>query len=460
MSCSSRLCAISLLAPLAAAAQLAPPTNTPLGLPKALVFPNYDNVLVGKKQALESGAYIARTSDPSANFYNPAGLVQPEKAALDASSAGYAYTKLTSKLSGESISSSKFDDLPGYIGAVSPMPFTDARNVRIGFCITRAASWSPGPIDQTFAAPSIGFDRVDYASNANFDTKIYRIAGAWAPVDDRSIRLGLSTSLAQTTYSNVVTVSGALPSGGQPSQFMETIRATGTDTSLIFTLGAQWDVTPSVTLGAIFRTPGLELWNSSLVTSESANVAANSSSAEYFRDDKGTFRYKLPLEAGIGVAYRFGIFELEVDLRYHDAVPQYDFYRSNVPFQLLTTSASGPNVVTTAPPPLVTYTTRRVLNGAIGGRARIGKIANAHLGFNTAFSPVSDSQTSPLRSADLYTFTGGVDFQYGKFGFSLGAGYQFGTSASQTSIVGGTTIGQAEITIQTVSLFYAFSYEF
>jgi hypothetical protein len=233
---------------------------------------------------------------------------------------------------------------------------------------------------------------------------------------------------------------------------METIRATGTDTSVIFTLGLQWDVASGVTLGAIFRSPGFHLGDNSVVTSESANVAANTSSAEYFRDDAGTFRYKLPLEAGLGAAYQFGIFELEADLRYHDAVPQYDLYRSDVPFQVLTTSSSGPNVVTTAPPPRVQYAAKRVLNGAVGGRAHIGTVATAHLGFNTAFSPVADSRSSPLRAADLYTFTGGVDFQLGKFGFSLGGGYQFGSSASETSILGGTTVGQSEIGLQTISI--------
>jgi len=36
-------------------------------------------VHLGKDQALEGGAYIARTGDASANFYNPAGLVQSER---------------------------------------------------------------------------------------------------------------------------------------------------------------------------------------------------------------------------------------------------------------------------------------------------------------------------------------------------------------------------------------------
>ncbi|HET9598191.1 MAG TPA: hypothetical protein VFP65_21570 [Anaeromyxobacteraceae bacterium] len=452
--------AIVLLAPVFAAAQLAPVTNTPLPLPKALVFPNYDAVVVGKEQALEGGAYIARASDASANFYNPAGLVQSEKTALSASSAGYVYTKLTSTLSGESISSTKIDSVPGYIGAVTEMPFSDARNVRFGLSITRAVNWSPGPIDQRFDATALGFDRVNYSTAASFQTQVYQVAAAWAPVEDHSIRLGLGVGLAQTSYNSNTTVSGALTSEGQPSQFMQTIRSNGTDSALLFTVGAQWDVARGVTVGMYFRPPGLELWNSSLVTTESANIGATSSSGEYFRDEGGIFRYKLPLEAGIGAAYSFGVFELEGDLRYHEAVAQYTLYQSNVPFQVLTASSNAPNTITTASPPLVKYAAKRVFNVALGGRARIGHIATAHAGFNTAMSPVGDPDNSPLRASDLFGFTGGVDFQFKNLGFSLGAGYQFGKTAAQTSILGNTTIGQAEISLQSISVFYAISYEF
>jgi len=43
-------------------------------------------------------------------------------------------------------------------------------------------------------------------------------------------------------------------------------------------MGAQWDLAPSVTLGLIFRPPGIELWNTSLVTSESSNLGASTGS--------------------------------------------------------------------------------------------------------------------------------------------------------------------------------------
>lgn len=457
---SSKVSVLLVLAPLAAAAQIAPITNTPVPLSKALVFPNYDNVLVGKDEALEGGAYIARAGDSSANFYNPAGLVQSRGASLNASSAGYVYTELTSKLSGTSISSSKLDSVPGYIGSVSPMPFFDTRNLRVGLSITRAVSWSPGGIDQTFDASSLGFGRLNYSTSANFDSQLYQAAAGFSPVLDRSLRLGLGVGLAQTSYSNNNTVSGTQTGPGGPTQFLETIRAGGTDNALVFTFGAQWDVIGGLTVGAIFRPPGLELWNSSLVTAESSNIGATGSTAQYYRDDVGTFRYKLPLMAGIGAAYRFRVFEVEADLRYHNGVSQYDFYHGKVPYQLLTTSAGSGNTITTTPPPLVRYSAKRVFNGAIGGKAHVGGRTTVHLGFNTALSPVADAATSPLREADLYAFSGGVDFQFSHFGASVGAGYQFGNSPGQSSSTGNLTILQSEIRVRSLSVFYAISYDF
>jgi hypothetical protein len=456
----SKLSLLPVLAPLAAAAQIAPITNTPVPLSKALVFPNYDNVLIGKDQGLEGGAYIARAGDSSANFYNPAGLVQSFGASLNASSAGYVYTELTSKLSGASISSSKLDNLPGYIGSVSAMPFVNTRNLRVGLSITRAVSWAPGGIDQSFDASSLGLGRLNYSSSANFQTQLYQAAAGFSPVLDRSLRLGLGVALAQTSYSNNNTVSGTQDSPGQPAQFLETIRASGTDSALLFTFGAQWDIIGGLTVGAILQPPGIELWNSALVTSESSTVGATGSTAQYYRDATGTFRYKLPLTAGIGVAYRFGLFELEADLRYHHPVSQYEFYRGKVPYQTLTPAADSSTTVTTSPPPVVRYAAKRVFNGAIGGKARIGDHSTVHLGFNTALSPVADAATSPLREADLYGFSGGIDFQMTHFGASLGAGYQLGTSPGQTAAPGNVTVLQSEIQLRSFSVSYAVSYDF
>src|SRR5215813_11468455 len=233
-----RLAAVLLWTPAIAAAQ-----SLPIPIPKALIFPNYDNVLVGKDQALEGGAYIARADDASANFYNPAGLVVSEKTSLNASSTGYVWTRLSSQALDTSISSTKLDELPGYFGVVIAPPFGDVRNLRLGLAITRGVAWTPGAIDQSTNAPDFAsINRLTYSTDASFKTINYKIAAAWAPVADRSLRLGFALAFSETTYSNNSTFSGLLSLGGQPGQFLSTIRATGNEWDIILGLGAQWDI--------------------------------------------------------------------------------------------------------------------------------------------------------------------------------------------------------------------------
>jgi hypothetical protein len=440
-------------APLAAGAQ------STGALPKALIFPNYDNVLVGENQALEGGAYIARTNDASANFYNPAGLVASEGTQLNASSTGYVYSRLSSQASGASISTSRIDNVPGYFGIVIGPPLFDTRKFRAGFSVTRDVSWNPGGIDQAIPQTGPPFDRVTFSTNASFQTELIQAAGAWAPVSP--LRVGLAVALAETTFSSNVTLSGPQSPAGDVGQFLSTERASGNDYAILFGLGVQWDIVPGrLTAGAIVRAPGIHIGGSSLVTQQSSFIQPASATSTYFRDDSGTFRYKLPFEAGVALSYRFAFVELEIDLRYHDAVSQYDVYRSSAQEQVAT-QVNGTTTTSTQPPPALTYSARRVFNGAFGGNVHFGKIATLHAGFYSALSPVADADTSPFRKADLYGVTGGVDVQIDRFGASLGAGYQFGTSTQTPGRVEvGNVLTASEISLQSISIFYAISYRF
>jgi hypothetical protein len=64
-------------------------------IPPNSILPNYNRISVGQREALEGGAYVARTNDALANWYNPAGLASSEKTALNASSNVYEVTKTT-----------------------------------------------------------------------------------------------------------------------------------------------------------------------------------------------------------------------------------------------------------------------------------------------------------------------------------------------------------------------------
>jgi hypothetical protein len=456
---TNKLAAIltSFLLPAAAAAQL------PVPLPKSLVFPNYDNVLLGKDQALEGGAYIARAGDASANFYNPAGLVQAEKTSLNASSTGWVRTKLTSEALNTSVTSSKIDNVPGYLGAVLEVPWVSSRNIRMGLSLTRQVAWAPGSIDISNTETTVeGLDRVTYSTSAGFTTQLYQVAVAFSPIESRAFRIGVSAGVADTSYSNSGTLSGLVDVGGGPGQFLTTLRATGDVWDAVFGAGVQWDVVAGLTVGAVVRSKGISIGNSSLVTYESSILtpAANPQTS-FFRDDAGQFEYRLPLEASFGVAYRFGGAQIEADLRFHDATDPYDFYRSNVPLQITTGSGTGAGT-SVSPVPLnpIRYSSRRVYNYSIGGNYALGRNATLHAGFYSSYSPVADETNSPFRKADLYGATGGVDFQFEHFGASIGAGYQWGKSAPTPLQLGNQQLAGSGITLQAISILYAISYQF
>jgi len=451
---------LALWLPALAAAQ----GTVPIQLPKALVFPNYDNVLFGKDQALEGGAYIARAGDASANFYNPAGLVLSEKTSLNASSTGWVRTKLTSQALGTSVTSSKIDNVPGYLGAVIEPPYINSRNIRIGLSLTRLVAWSPGGLDITSTNTGVDqLNRITYSATSNFTTQLYQAAVAWAPVEDRSLRLGASFGLANTSYFSSGTLSGGVTdSTGNPGQFVSTLRANGNEWDMVFGVGVQWDVLAGLTVGATIRSPGIKLTSSAVVTYESsqlASVSTQQTNATFLHDESGQFEYKLPAEVGIGIAYRFPNGQVEADLRYHDAVSRYDFYRPSAP--LLVTSQTGSTTTqSTQPLAPITYAARRVFNGSIGANYKLGRVATLHGGFYTALSPVDDPVNSPLRQADLYGITAGVDFQFEHFGLSIGAGYQFGSAPSTPISVAGQTAQGSGVDLQSISILYAVSYQF
>jgi hypothetical protein len=446
-----------------AAAQSAP-TPWPVQIPKALVFPNYDNVHPGKDQALEGGAYIARAADASANFYNPAGLVQAEKFSINVSSAGWTVTRLTSEAFDEPVTSFRIDNVPGYFGAVIGEPFIGTRNVRIGLSLTREVAWAPGPIDASFTGDTgiEGLDRVTYSTTSYFDTWLYQVAAAWAPGSDRSLRLGFSAGVTQTVYDSAATLSGAVTStSGNPGEFLSSLRTHLTEWCVLFRAGIQWDVTAGLTIGAAVRSPGIRIGGDSQFTYESSILAKAQPSASFFyRDENGRFRYELPLEAGLGVAYRFGAAQLELDARMHDATGTYEVYAPSMPATLTTHEPDGSISSSSATIAPLDHEARRVFNLAIGGNYRLGRTTTLHGGFFTSSSPVENASESPFRQADLFGVTTGVDLQFDHFGLSLGGLYQWGSSPASQLALRAQTPSASSVKFQSFSILYAFSYSF
>src|SRR5262249_50569367 len=139
----------------------------------------------------------------------------------------------------------------------------------------------------------------------------------------------------------------------------------------------------------------------------------------------------------------------------------YDLYRPGTPLLVTTQNPDGTTSTSSQPLAPVQYSGKPVWNVSVGGNAHVGRTATLHAGFYTSLSPVADPANSPLRKADLYGITGGVDFQFEHFGLSAGVGYQFGNSpVAAIAVSNGPTIGGSSLTLQSISILYAVSYSF
>jgi len=129
-------------------------------------------VLVGRVEAVEGGAYLARTEDASASFYNPAGLAAATRTALTASASGFVWSQLRSQALGQSTSNSRIENTPGYFAVVIGEPILKGDRLRLGFSITNAVSWSPSAIDEVIEVPPNSGHRLTYTSRVGFSTVV------------------------------------------------------------------------------------------------------------------------------------------------------------------------------------------------------------------------------------------------------------------------------------------------
>jgi hypothetical protein len=434
----------------------APAQSVPIPIPKNVILPNYDNVFIGSVEALEAGAYLARTDDATASFYNPAGLAAAAKTSVSASADGFYWTQLTSRALGQTISTAQFASTPGHFAFVLGLPFIESDRVRLGFSITKALSWTPAGTDHASQTSPSTTPSLTYSSRVDFSTVVPAVSLGYRV--SPTVRLGVSTGVAYTSYSDQETLSGELALSGEPSHFLSTLRASGSIYHLVVSAGAQWDVTSRLKVGALARAPGLPLLSRSRFTYESAVERPGAATWAYFRDEGGAFRYKLPLEVSAGAAYRLGPAQAEIDVRYHRSAGQYTMYRSAAPLLVQARDPSGQTTTSTEPFPAIPYSSRQVVNVAGGANYRIGRLLTFHGGWFISFSPIGDPAGSPFQKADLYGGTLGAAVSGEHWSFSAGLAYQVGHSAS---VQGGSGAGSVtDLDWRSLTLLYALAYRF
>ncbi|MGA8892889.1 MAG: hypothetical protein WB493_15080 [Anaeromyxobacteraceae bacterium] len=441
----------ALLLPAAAGAQAVGPL-----FPPSIAIANYDRVLVGQEEALEAGAFVARVGDTSSGWYNPAGMALMTRSAITASASGLQADLLslegvaTQRGGGMSVY-----QLPSFFGAVLGREVIDAERWRIGFTITKPTSWN-----QEAVGGFVGDTRLAYSSHVNLAMLVPMFSVSWSP--SPALRFGAGIGAAMTSLSGVQSLYEQVPAAATANAFLRTLDASGTSWSLTGTLGAQWDVTRNLVVGAMLRLPGLEIAQGGRLSYQSVENRGQPWNGTFLVDQDATFHYRLPFDANLGIAWRSRSFEVEADVRFHSAIPEYALFSTANPVQVTTTDpATGLPVYAMQPFPAVTNGAGAVWNLAVGGRYNLDEAWSFHGGFYTDGSPTNASGEVIFRSVDMYGVTLGAKLRGDHLSGSLGLGYSWGSSRpfEFADPVTGTPI-TSRLTVRSLSLLYAISYAF
>ena len=430
-------------------------------IPPSAILPNYTRVALGQREALEAGAYVARTNDAVANWYNPAGLALSEKSSLNASSNAYELTTTTLGGLGDEISSTRLSPAGGFVGIVVGAPIAKSPRLRFGFGITRPVAWSPSALRGSFTFPAgTGVEAFTYTSSVNFSTTIPSLNGAYRL--SSSVRVGLGVGYGFTTLSQdqAVTDRFVLPNGVTTG--IRSFLTDGDTHHLLFSAGAQWDMARAVTLGALVVSPGVRLGGSSSISfSQTRFDAAGTSNDLAFGDPDARLDYRIPFRAVAGATFKYSHGQVEVDVRYFGGEETYPLLSSDSTAVQITTDAAGVPTVTIPAFTPVLNTASSVVSVAIGGNYSFSPAFRVHIGFFTDPSPVSDPPQSTFRAVDLTGVAAGVSFGAGRLTGSLGVSSSWGTTSERQV---GPSIGGVEattdVTIRTLTGLYSLSYTF
>jgi len=423
-------------------------------LPPSAIITNYDRILIGQEQALESGAYVARVADATAGWYNPAGLGLVNRSVIGASATGYELTLVDLGAIRTSSGGVRLLQLPGFFGGVLGSDVTKSDSWRIGFSVTTPTSWSASVNGATVEGLP-----VTYSSRASISTLVPTVSAAWVPWSFLRLGAGLGVSITSLAQTQVLSARSSDPQSIEAT--LQTADLSGTTWGAQATLGVQWDVSENVTVGASLRTPTLSFISTGSLTYQSVNNGGALPNQVYFRDAQASFAYRLPLTVNFGAAWRDRRFEAEVDVRYHSAIPEYALLSSTQQIDRVTVGPDGLPIHTYSPFPGLAYGAAAVWNVAAGGHYRLDNSWSFHAGFYTDAAPAALTRYNLFRTVNFYGATLGAKLRGSNLAGSLGLGFSWGDS--NDFVLGAQGTPQAvstRLSIRSVSLLYAITYTF
>ena len=422
--------------------------------PPNLVLANYDNVPVGPFGGLEGSAYVARVGDPSAAWFNPAGLARENAAQVSGSAGVYQNTSITPEALPNRGGS--FQQLPNFVG----FTFVPRPRVTVGAALLTTNSWNQETDAELISPVSGGQQRFAYSADSTYERRILALSAGYQA--DEAWRFGGGLAFSLMDVRLVQTISDRI---GDPSGLRSLLvnsRASGSAIQVRSQAGFQYDRS-QWRFGGTVRTPGLTFHRTGAVTLDGlVDAGAMSAGASVF-DPDADLDYKLPWEVQGGAAWVRDRLELELDVQTYTSIDAYSMLASTQPVIIYgDAGANQPPAVVTQPFPGLASASDGVVNVSVGGHLRPlqNRDLRLHAGVGNNQSPVA-SQDQIFNNVDLVVWSIGVSGSLGRLQFAAGFNHQAGTAHDVTlrNLLSGQVV-QSSMNVAMTGFIYSLAYQF
>jgi hypothetical protein len=389
--------------------------------PPNLVVPNYEMVPVGPFGGLEGPASVARADDPSAAWFNPAGLTRQMSPQISGSAGVYSHTAVSPQA------------LPNQGGSIQQLPnfvgFTlNLRNrLTVGAALVTNNAWNQETDAERFTSLATGQERFAYSADSEYSQRVaalsvgYRGAGGWRYGGGLAFSL-MDLRLVQSASDRIGDATGL-------QTLLVNARISGSAFQMRGQGGVQYDV-GRWRVGAAIRTPGLNVRRSGVIALDGVlDDHAGSLGASVF-DADAAFDFRQPWELQAGVAFVGSRFQIEGDLHGYTAVHPYSLITTAQPTLTYGDAGAGrPPTVVAQPFQGLTSASDGILDLSAGGHILVTRrhSLRVHGGIASNRSPVGD-RDEVFSRVDLVSWTVGASGAIGKFQFSVGFNRQRGTA--------------------------------
>ena len=422
--------------------------------PPNLVIANYNSAAVGPYGGLEGTAYVARIDDPSAAWFNPAGLGRQATPQISGSAGVYQRTLVAPRALANQGGS--VQQLPNFVG----FTFVVGERLTVGAAFLSTNAWDQETDAELLSPTTGGQQRFAYSSDSGFAQRVaavgvgYHRTGGW--------RVGAGLALSMMDLRLVQSASDRIADTSGLRSLLVASHAAGSAIQLRTQGGVQYDTGPW-RVGGAFRSPGVTFRKSGTVMLDGVLASQPGSLGASIFDPDAQLEYHLPWEFQGGVAFVHPRVEFELDLQGYTPIGAYQLLSSDQPVLLYAGGgASAPPVVTSRSFAGFTSESDGVVNVSAGGHLRPlkGRDFRIHAGLGSNRSPVAPSDVV-FNEVDLTNWSVGVSGTFRKFRFAVGVNHQNGTADDVTlrNLLDGRVV-HSPIDIHLVGFIYSLAYQF